>query len=87
MTHAINIAYILPAVAILLLAVAVLVLARQLLRSQHTLKQLGEQLSQLKQEKTETGRNEHRLQLLRNERAEHHEIFSQEGPGYAETIV
>ena len=54
MTHAINIAYILPAVAILLLAVAVLVLARQLLRSQHTLKQLGEQLSQLKQEKTET---------------------------------
>lgn len=54
MTHAINIAYILPAVAIILLAVAVLVLARQLLRSQRTLKQLGEQLSQLKQEKTET---------------------------------
>lgn len=54
MTHAINIAYILPAVAIVLLAVAVLVLARQLLRSQHTLKQMGEQLSQLKQEKTET---------------------------------
>lgn len=54
MTHAINIAYILPAVAIILLAVTVLVLTRQLLRSQRTLKQLREQLNQLKLEKTET---------------------------------